>query len=65
MELVSSQFSSVTDLTVVFSVADYKYDDERDYGNDIYSQAAGDGSQNWHSVEDHGKPKPYLSFIHS
>ena len=49
----------------MLSVADYKYDDERDYGNDIYSQAAGDGSQNWHSVEDHGKPKPYLSFIHS
>ena len=48
-----------------FSVADYKYDDENDYGNGMNTPTFGDGSRNSHSDQDHGKPKPYLNFINS
>ena len=55
----------ITDVYFFFSVADYKYDDENDYGNGMYTPTFDDGSRNSHFGQDHGKPKPYLNFINS
>ena len=51
--------------SLIFSVADYKYDDENDYGNAIYKHTADDGSRSWNFDQENGKPKPYLNFINS
>ena len=48
-----------------FSVSDYKYDDESDYGNGMYTPTFDTGSSSSHLVHDQGKPKPYLNFINS
>ena len=49
MELVSKRVLTVqsSDITSLVSVADYKYDDESNYGNGIYTQVADDVSNNW------------------
>ena len=52
-------------MLIFFSVSDYQYVDDNDYGNVMSTPTLDDGSRNSHFDKDHGKPKPYLNFINS
>ena len=52
-------------MLIFFSVSDYQYVDDNDYGNGMNTPTFDDGSQNSHFDQNHGKPKPYLNFINS
>ena len=68
-KLSPTHFVTNIDITemmlIFFSVSDYKYDDESDYGNGMYTPTFDTGSSSSHLDHDQGKPKPYLNFINS
>ena len=61
----SNNLLSIRMILLFFSVSDYQYVDDNDYGNGMNTPTFDDGSQNSHFDQNHGKPKPYLNFINS